>query len=208
MELPSRDKNGICYLSYSAINTFLKDKNQFIKTYILKDPFIGNEYTEFGVKVGKAIESNNYELFNDNEIKILNKVTRLDLFEKKTIINYDSFYIIGYIDSCSSDLTKIIDYKTGGRFKEYQYYDNDYVQLCYYAIGIKQEYGIIVKEASVEFIRRIGSLKTGLFVSNEDPIKININIEEKRLSNVYYTTIKIAKEIECFYKNYIKLNNI
>jgi hypothetical protein len=204
MDLPSKDKYGNSYLSYSQINTFLKDKDQFIKTYILKEPFIGNEYTEFGSKVGKALELDDYSNFIESEINTLKKVTRLDLFEQRILINYDSFYLIGYLDTCSNDLTKIIDYKTGGYQKEFQYSDPDYVQLCYYAIGIKQETGIVVKDASVEFIRRSGNLKNGLLVSNEDPIKIPVDVSEKRLSNVYYTTIKIAKDIEAFYLDYVK----
>jgi len=54
IDLPIKDKNGNSYLSYSAINSFLKDRESFIKTYILKEPFVPNEYTEFGVKVGKS----------------------------------------------------------------------------------------------------------------------------------------------------------
>ena len=204
MNLPSKDKYGNSYLSYSQISTFLKDKEQFLKTYILKEPFTGNEYTEFGSKVGKALETNDYSLFNETEKETLNKLTRLDLFEQRIMINYDSFYLVGYVDTCSSDLTKIIDYKTGGVGKEFQYSNSDYTQLCYYALGIRQETGINVKSASVEFIRRKGNLKTGLKVADEDPIKIKIDLSENRLKCVYWGTIKVAKDIETYYLNYLK----
>lgn len=202
MNLPSKDKNGNPYLSYSQINTFIKDRDQFIKSYILKEPFKGNEYTDFGSKVGRALELGNYDSFKKSEIDTLSKVTRLDLFEHPIKINYDSFYLVGYIDSCSLDLTKIIDYKTGGVGKEFQYSSEDYIQMCYYALGIKQETGISVKDASVEFIRRKGSISSGLYVASEDPIKIKLDVSENRLKTVYWWTIKIAKEIENFYTNY------
>ena len=203
MNLPSKDKNGIPYLSYSQISLFLKDKEQFIKTYILKEPFSGNEYTEFGSRVGKALELNDYSSFSELEQQTLKQVTRLDLFEQKIIINYDSFYLIGYIDTCSFDLTKIIDYKTGGIGKYQQYLLPDYTQLCYYALGIRQETGIKVKEANVEFILRTGNLKTGLKVSDSLPLSLKIDISEDRLKTVYYSTIRVAKEIEKFYESYL-----
>lgn len=203
MNLPIKDKHGNSYLSYSAINTFLKDREQFIKTYILKEPFIGNAYTNFGSKVGKAIELNDYSTFKPSEQEILTSLKRFDEFEKRIMLNFDSFYLVGYMDSNTFDLTKITDYKTGGAGKEFQYSQFDYIQMCYYALGIRQETGIQVKEATVQFIRRGGNHKTGLFVANEKPIEIPIDLSEDRLKFVYWNTIKVAKEIEIFYENYL-----
>lgn len=206
MNLPIKDKNGNSYLSYSAINSFYKDRAQFIKTYILKEPFKGNPYTDFGNKVGKALEKNDFTGFHEIEVNVLSKVERLDLFEHRININFDSFYLVGYIDTASFDLTKIIDYKTGGNGKELQYFESDYTQMCYYALGIRQETGINVKSASVEFIRRVGSPRTGLFVGNEPSIKIPVDVSENKLKQVYWQTIKMAKEIEVFYENYLQLS--
>lgn len=208
MNLPSKDKNGKSYLSYSAINSYLKDRNQFVKTYILKEPFEGNAYTNFGSRVGKAIETNDFSLFKKSEIKILNSVKRLDEFERKVFLDFDSFYMIGFIDSNTFDLTKITDYKTGGTGKHIQYYSSDYVQMCYYALAIKQETGIKVKEATVQFVHRGGTLKSGLFVDDKPIIEIKTDVSDERLKNVYWTTIKIAKEIELFYLDYISKNPV
>lgn len=201
MELPSKDKFGNSYLSYSQISLFLKDKEQYKKQYILKEPFVGNEYTDFGLKVGKALESGNFELFDKNEKETLSKVTRLDLFERKTILKYEDFYIIGFIDTCNNDLTEIIDYKTGGKNKEFEYQKDDYTQLLYYALSLRQETGITPKKASVEFIRREGNLYRNqmLKVGKEEPIKIEVDISENRLKKVYWETIEIAKNISEFY---------
>ncbi len=203
INLPTKDKFGNSYLSYSQISTFLKSKEDYYKRYILKEPFVSNKYIDFGNKVGKALQENDYSLFMKREKEVLNKVTRLDIFERKTILNYDDFYIIGFIDTCSEDLTKIIDYKTGGLKKEFDYVSEDYNQLVYYALSLRQETGVNVNEASVEFIRRKGNAFRGeaLTVADEEPIKIEIDLNENRLKKVYYETIKIAKEIELFYVN-------
>lgn len=203
MNLPNKDKNGNVYLSYSAINTFLKDKEQFVKTYILKEPFKGNAYTDFGSRVGKALEENDFCLFTKKEESTLKKVTRLDEFERKIILNYDAFYLIGYVDTNTFDLTEIKDYKTGGEGKDIQYSMPEYTQLCYYALGIRQETGINVKKATVEFIQRDGNIRSGLKVADVKPKIIDIDISEQRLKYVYWDTIRIAKEIEQFYENYL-----
>lgn len=206
MNLPSKDKNGNSYLSYSSISTFLKDKEQFIKTYILKEPFIGNAYTDFGSRVGKALEENDFCLFTKKEESTLKKVNRFDEFERKIILNYDAFYLIGYVDTNTFDLTEIKDYKTGGAGKDLQYSMPEYTQLCYYALGIRQETGINVKKATVEFIQRDGNLHSGLKVSETPPKVIDIDVSEQRLKYVYWDTIRIAKEIEAFYNKYLLTN--
>jgi hypothetical protein len=112
----------------------------------------------------------------------------------------------GYIDTVSKDLSKIIDYKTGGKKKEFTYIKEDYTQLCYYALALKQEYGVLPEVAQVHFIRRSGNLYRGqnLVVAQESPIIIDIDITEERLKKVYWDTIEIAKEIEQFYLDYLK----
>jgi hypothetical protein len=201
MNLPKKDKNGNSYLSYSQINLFLKSPKQYYEQVILDKPFKGNEYTDFGTQVGAALELNMFGMFSDAEKEILSKVKRLDIFERATFLKYDDFYVIGYIDTISSDFKKIIDYKTGGKKKELEYMKEDYTQLHYYALGIEQETGITPIDASVEFIRRGGNLYKGqpLIVSDEFPINIPVDISRARLDKVYNDTKDIAKEIELFY---------
>jgi hypothetical protein len=201
LNLPSKDKCGNSYLSYSQISLFLKDKDEYRKQYIIREPFVGNKYIDFGVKVGKALQENDFSKFNEKESDILKKVTRLDIFERKTILRYDNFYVIGFIDTIDNKLTRIIDYKTGGKKKEFEYQKDNYNQLCYYALSIRQETGITPYFASVEFIRRESNLYQDqhLKVAIEEPIKIECDISEKRLKKVYWETIKIANEISEFY---------
>lgn len=206
MNLPKKDKNGSSYLSYSQISLFKRDKKEYYENYILGKTFEGNAYTDFGSKVGESLENNTFNNFTNKEVEVLKKVKRLDLFERKTILNFDGFYVLGYIDTVSKDLDYLIDYKTGGKNKEFQYLENDYTQLCYYALSLRQETGITPNKAQVNFIRREGNAFRGekLKVAYEEPLLLNIDISLPRLTQVYYDTIEIAKEIEKFNLKYSK----
>jgi hypothetical protein len=206
MNLPKKDKNGNSYLSYSQLSLFKRSRQEYFDRYIVGEKFEGNDYTDFGSKVGKSLESNNFSRFTENEAIILKKVRRLDQFERSTFLNYDGFYVLGFIDSNSNDYKEIIDYKTGGKNKEKEYLKEEYNQLQLYALSLRQETGITPEVASVEFIRRSGNAFIGekLTVANENPINISIDISFKRLKDVYWETLKTAKEIEKFHKENLR----
>ncbi len=203
MDLPKKDKQGKSYLSYSQISLFRIDRQEYKEVYINNKPFKGNEYTDFGSKVGKALEYNDFSEFTGNEATILKLCTRLDLFERKTILNYDkdNFYIKGFIDTINNDLTHIIDYKTGGKQKEFKYSEDNYIQIQLYALSIMQETGVKPSKGTVEFIRRKGNAFKGqkLTVDSEPPIKIDIDLSLSVLKHVYWEALETAKEIEKFY---------
>ena len=200
MNLPKKDKNGVGRLSYSQISLFKRDKKEYYDTYIVGKPFKGNAYTDFGNRVGKALEHNDFCLFKKDEQDTLKKVKRLDEFERMVKLNYDGFYLVGFIDTNSSDFTKIIDYKTGGAKKEFQYAEPDYTQLCLYALSLRQETGITPSIASVEFIRRKGNAFRGQALTvGDEVISIPVDISLERLKSVYWDTLNVAKEIEKFY---------
>jgi len=207
--LPKKDKKGNSRLSYSQIKCFKENKREYIKRYILKEGFYVNKYMSFGTKVGKAIETNCYKNFSEIEKESLLKVKRLDEFEKFTTLDFGGFIMYGYIDSCSLDMNNIIDYKTGSLGKHEKYLKSDYTQLHYYALSLRQKYGITPTSAQVNYIIREGNPYKGIIlrVSKEKPILIDIDISEKTLNRVYWDTIEIAKEIESFYLKYIETNN-
>ena len=120
---------------------------------------------------------------------------------KETILNFEGFYVLGYIDSLTEDFNRLIDYKTGGKNKELEYIKPEYTQLHLYALSLRQETGITPQKASVEFIRREGNAFRGqkLTVGSE-VIEVEIDISYNRLKDVYWETLKTAKEIEQFYK--------
>lgn len=205
MDLPKKDKDGNSYLSYSQISLFRKNKKEYHERYILNKPFIGNAYTDFGSKVGEALENNDFTNFEDGEQCVLKKVTRLDEFERKVHLDYDAgFYVVGYIDTNKKNFSEIIDYKTGGRNKEFQYSESEYTQLCIYALSIRQETGVTPRKATVEFIRRDGNAFRGekLSIAKENPLKIDVDISMERLKIVYWEILETAKEIEKYYLDY------
>lgn len=205
MELPRKDQEGFYYVSYSQLALFKRNKDEYYENYILGKKFEGNEYTDFGGKVGAALELGRFNEFSKQETEILKKVTRLDEFERKTTLNYkEGFYVLGFIDTNSKDFTRIIDYKTGGLKKEDQYKSKDYTQLQIYALSLRQETGVTPEKASVEFIRRGGNAFKGekLIVKNEDPIEIPIDVSYERLKEVYWDTLETTKQISKFYKQH------
>ena len=200
MNLPRKDKDGISRLSYSQISLFKRSKSEYYESYIEGKPFEGNEYTDFGSKVGEALEHNDFSSFKKDEQETLKKVKRLDEFEREVRLNYEGFYVLGFIDSNKSDFTEIIDYKTGGLKKEFQYSKPDYNQLCLYALSLRQETGITPVEASVEFIRRKGNAFRGQALTvGDEVISIPVDISLERLKHVYWDTLNVAKQIEKFY---------
>jgi len=200
MNLPRKDKDGISRLSYSQIGLFKRDKKEYYENYILGKKFEGNEYTDFGSKVGEALEHNDFSKFKPNEQETLKKVKRLDEFEREVRLNYEGFYVLGFIDSNKKDFTEIIDYKTGGVKKEFQYGKDDYTQLALYALSLRQETGITPSLASVEFIRRKGNAFRGQALTvGDEVISIPVDICLERLKTVYWDTLNVAKQIEKFY---------
>jgi hypothetical protein len=202
LDLPRKDKAGNSYLSYSQLTLFKRSPQEYFEQYILEQPFEGNAYTDFGTKVGEALENNDFKGFPKIEKVVLKKVRRLDEFERKIKLDYKDFYVTGYVDTNSSDFKEIIDYKTGGKKKETQYQKSEYTQLCIYALGLRQETGVTPEFASVEFIRRGGNAFRGqkLFVEDENPLSIKVDISEKRLKAVYRDIFITAKQIEHFFK--------
>jgi hypothetical protein len=200
--LPRKDKLGNNYISYSQITTFKRSKQDYYNQYILDEPFTGNAYTEFGSKVGEALENNNFGLFSSSEADILKKAKRLDLFERKITINYEGFYVIGFVDTCSLDYLEIIDYKTGGKGKDSNYRYADYSQLQIYALGIRQETGITPQRGIVEFITRGGNAFIGedLYVKDEPIKSIEVDLSYNRLKYTYWEVLRVVNEISNFYK--------
>ncbi len=211
IELPKKDKQGMGLLSYSQIDLFKRNKGEYYQRYVLGSPFVQNIYTEFGNKVGGALESGDFSKFSEKEQGVLKQVVRLDEFEKKVTLQYSEygFSVVGYIDTSSSDYLRIIDYKTGGTGKHAQYESSEYKQLVYYALGLRHQYGVTPKVAQVQFIERWGNPKRGdeLRVGLTKPLLIDIDISMNSLKKVYWETIEIAKEISEFYQQHKPKDN-
>lgn len=197
MILPKTDSEGIPYVSYSQLALFKRSPEEYKARYIDKEPFEGNIWTDFGSRVGEALEHGDFSHFSLSERETLQSVTRLDYFEVEVHLNYEDFYVKGYIDT--TDFNTIIDYKTGGKKKELQYFDENYWQCQIYALALRQE-GIVVSDSWVEFIRRVGNpyRHQPLEVGGE-VIKIPQDVSQGTLDRIYDEIPKIVTEISEFY---------
>ena len=206
MRLPKKDKQGRPYLSYSQIAMFKRSRQQYLETYIFNKPFETNAWVEFGAKVGTALQENEFKNFSLREEKILRQITRLDIFEKRIKYDLGEFYIIGNIDTASQDLKKLVEYKTGGKDKELQYLEPQYIQPQIYALGIEQETGSAPDSVTLEFIRRTGNPYSmqPLKVAPEEPIIIDCDISPEALTWTKNYILQTAAEIEEFYINKTK----
>ena len=205
MNLPRKDEDGKSYISYSQLSLFKRDESEYYWTYIMGKR-ISNEYTEFGSKVGESLEHKDFSKFSPTEQSTLKQCVRLDEFERKVKLFYPDhgFYVLGFIDTNQADLSRIIDYKTGGEGKEGQYTSGHYSQLHLYALALRQETGITPTTAQVNFIRRNGKPHIGepLTVADESPLLLDIDISMPELKRVYHDTLETAKKIEQFYLKY------
>ena len=103
MIFPKLNKQGKPTISWSMINLFYQDSFEWWARYVIKKPFEANKWTDFGSKVGEALEHNNFDSFSNLEKVVLAKVERLDKFEEKVVLDLGDFEVVGFIDSASSD---------------------------------------------------------------------------------------------------------
>lgn len=213
--LPKVDKEGVPYLSYSQISTWCKSKREYMRQYFFGETFDGNAYTDFGTKVGEALENNDFSAFTPEEQEFLKTIPRYDQFEREIRLNFDGFYVIGYIDTNTiltdtdgTFVTMIADYKTGDIDNKIAYYNSpEYYQLEIYAAAIAQEQGYLPAVAAVYLIGRKGNAFKGepLELTGEFAT-IEKEITEKDTHNIEEFIREIAWEISEYYKVFLKLN--
>ena len=205
--LPRKDKDGNYYISYSQLNTWKRNKRDYIRQYFFGEKFEGNAYTDFGSKVGEALEKNDFSAFDKKHHDFLKTIPRYDEFEREVRYNFDGFYLLGFIDSNTKDFKKILDYKTGNiEKKKPEYESDDYTQIHLYAGAIKQETGKLPKNGSVILIQREGNAFRGEELTIGDRyVVIDKNISLKEVKKVISDVEKIAKEISDYYKVFLKL---
>lgn len=209
LDLPRKDKEGKCYISYSQHSKWKYSKKDYIKSYFFGERFEGNAYTDFGSKIGEALENNDFSAFDRVEIKTLKKVTRLDEFEREIKWNLDGFYVMGYIDTNDKDCKILIDYKTGDLNKVATYEDDKYDQLAIYAGAIAQETGTLPEQAHVELIERTGNAFRGEELAlGKEVVSIPQDITPEKIEKVKKEVVKVATEIAGHYAVFKKINSI
>lgn len=207
--LPRKEEDGRYYISYSQHSKWKDKPHEYIRSYFLGDRFEGNAYTEFGTKVGEALEKNKFKGFSKKEKKTLKKVTRLDEFERRVELNFGPFFVLCYIDTNNKKGTKLIDYKTGAISKVAVYEDDKYDQLTIYAGAIWQETGVQPKKAHVELIERTGNpFQNEPLLVGKKIAKIKKDISSERIDKVCEDILKTAKDISYHYKIFNSMKKI
>lgn len=215
--LPKQDKEGRYYLSYSQISTWKKSKRDYMRQYFFGEKFDGNDYTDFGGKIGEALEKNDFSEFTAKEQEFLKTLPRHDEFEREVNLDMGGFFVKGFIDTNTKEDTptgelvrKIADYKTGDiDKKESEYASDDYIQLDIYAAAIQQETGVLPEEVNVFLIDRTGNAFKGEPLRlGERYITITKKVDDKRVKVVMNEVNKIAQEISDCYQVFLKLNGL
>ena len=91
------------YLSYSAIDCWLKSPKQYRQRYYEKSPFISTPEINFGKEIGEKLENKDTSL---DHIKQYSKP------EHRFEIDIEGIPVMGFIDSYCPDTKSILEYKT------------------------------------------------------------------------------------------------
>ena len=205
--LPRRDKEGNHYLSYSQISTWKRSKRDYIRQYFYGEGFKGNPYTDFGSKVGEALENNDFSGFDEEDAEFLATVPRYDQFEREIKLKMDGFYVKGFIDTNTKDCIKLADYKTGDILKKTpEYESDDYNQVEIYSAAIEQEEGVLPECGQVFLIGRKGnSFKGEELRLTREFATIDKEVNPERIKQVLAEVQKVAEEISSYYQTFLKL---
>jgi hypothetical protein len=188
---------------------------------MLKEKFEGNAYTDFGSKVGEALENDDFSEFTEKEQEFLKSVERYDEFERKINLQMDGFKVVGFVDSNTLETKKkngkkvevvkhLIDYKTGSVETKVSEYESDkYTQLHIYAAALEQELGVLPETAKVVLIDRVGNAFKGEELKLGDTcVEIEKNISKEVIDKVLKDVQDTAEEISKYYEIFLKLNKL
>lgn len=224
MNLPRKDKDGKCYLSYSQVkawneakgfNTGKQGRYEAMMTYFFDEYFPDvNGFAQFGIDVEDYIcgKERAKDLFTEKEKATLDKVIPLGTFQKEIRLDFEEhgFYLKGFIDDATKELTKIRDYKSASAKSKAKYYEEEYTQLDVYGLAIEQETGKF-PEMELCVIERLGNGFRGgrdVMSVGEEIWYITRETTPERLAKIKQEIIDTAKEIELYYNVFLKLNQI
>lgn len=211
MILPQTDKEGNPYLSYSQIQKWNESQRDYIRRYFFGEPVVDIGYMAFGTLIGEALEKEDFSEFSIEEQAFLKTIPRLDIFEQEIKVDFDGFYVKGYIDTANKGFTVIADYKTiltEQKLRD-KYLDKNYLQLILYAMGVKQMTGKLPDKLEIIGIERLGNAFRGEeLVLGENYWVLNIPLTQERIDYTIDYVNRTALEISECYKVYKKISEI
>lgn len=221
MVLPTKDKEGKQYISYSQVsswhdskgfNTGLPGNQEYIRKYFLGERFPSGPFADFGKQVEAFItERSSSEFFTKEELEVLCNIKPLGVFQHEFKLQFEEFYVTGFIDDTTSDFTHIRDYKTASLASAKKYSGPEYEQLDLYALAIQQQEGKVPSKLEVCIIERLGNG----FRGGRDVLKVGENVwyvdrqtSAERLNILENKIITTAQEISDYYEVFLNLNKI
>ena len=217
MILPN-DIDGIPYISYSQYVMWNQAKSFSLKTKgmfeYMASYFMGYEandegWAQFGKEVeGYITEGEFSESFTDEELRVLDSVETFGVYQQEIRIDLGGFICLGYIDDMMEDYSIIQDFKTASKNSSKKYTKDSYKQMDIYSMWVHQEKGFIPK-AQVCVIERKGNCMLGAgreaLTVGESFWIIDRTSNIERIEAVKKDIINTAKEIEKYYKLYLKI---
>ncbi|MCK5015696.1 MAG: PD-(D/E)XK nuclease family protein [Candidatus Peribacteraceae bacterium] len=217
--LPRTDKEGNYYISYSQIKNWNSDKSfnlkilgkmEYILEYFFKEDFGDMGWAQFGTEVEEFIlERKHSGVFTSKEKEVLETITPLEVPQQEIRIEFDGFYLKGFMDDATKDFKHIRDYKTCSLNSSKQYYEDGYYQLDIYGMWVKQETGALPEKAEVVMVERAGSAfkwggRKNLSVK-EEVWNHDRELTEERQEYLRGYINKTALEISEVYKVFLKM---
>lgn len=132
------------YLSYSAMDLWLRDKDAYRLRYYMGEPYFSTPYTEFGNLVGGALERREWD--HPVLAPVRGKVPQGTHPEHKLEVEIAGVPVLSYLDDFHLQTYKIEEYKTGIRdVKGVAPWDEikvrNHKQLTLYTLMVWKKYG-------------------------------------------------------------------
>lgn len=218
LSLP-RSLEGKPYISYSqytnwrskkSFNMGIEGRYEYMLNYMFDHTWADMGWAEFGNQVEDYIcERRGAENFEEGELQLMDSITPLGVFQKQFLLEFDEFYLLGFIDDATEDFKHIRDYKTCSKNSSKKYYGDEYYQLDIYAMWVKQEFGYLPDTLEVCMIERTGNPFKG---GGRSVLKVGENVwyhrretTPERQQALKNDITKAAHEIAEFWTVYQKL---
>ena len=217
--LPRTTKDGKPRISYSQFTSWQREtsynwgvegKIEYIAEYFLGKTFPDSGYSQFGKEVeGYVCERKYEEKFSDKEKEVLNTIKPLGKFQEEFEIDFGEFVFTGIIDDRTEDWGVLRDYKTGSKKSVGKYYEEEYLQLDFYAMKAYEITGILPK-LEVCIIERKGSCMWG---GGRQALTVGENVwyvvretSIERLETLKKELFKVVAEISDYYKLFLEFS--
>lgn len=209
------------YLSYSAMDLWLRDKQSYRGRYYLGEPYISTPYTEFGNVVGGALENRDWE--NPVLQPVIGKVPQGNSPEHEISVDILGVPFFGKLDDLHLDTLAIEEYKTGIRnLKGEAPWDRVKVrkhkQLSLYSLLVRTKFGSYNPDIKLTWMETkwgnickqvefggstVEDCRQGLFLTGHVEI-FHREIREWELDRMANIIRKAAEEISEDYKQWQK----